>query len=117
VQNIGAEGLGPSPYSHNGSKLQLSDVVQFYINSSQLARQGLLRNPPPEFQNILLSDDDLNASSRLISLTEDYDGMSADSTWAVTFASGDETPFSGSNPKISESASPHSGHAPRQCGV
>jgi len=63
-----------SPYFHNGSKLQLSDVVQFYVNSSQLARQGLLRNPPPEFQNMSLSDDDLNALvAFLISLTEDYD--------------------------------------------
>jgi hypothetical protein len=63
-----------SPYFHNGSKLQLQDVVQFYINSSQLARQGLLRNPPPEFQQMSLSNEDLNSLvAFLLSLTEDYD--------------------------------------------
>jgi hypothetical protein len=63
-----------SPYFHNGSKLQLQDVVQFYINSSQLARQGLLRNPPSEFQQMSLSNEDLNALvAFLLSLTEDYD--------------------------------------------
>ena len=39
-----------APYFHNGSKLTFTDVVMFYINSSQLARQGQLRNAPPEFQ-------------------------------------------------------------------
>jgi len=63
-----------SPYFHNGSKLQLQDVVQLYINSSQLARQGMLRNPPPEFLNMSLCNDDLNALvAFLLSLTEDYD--------------------------------------------
>ncbi len=63
-----------SPYFHNGSKLQLQDVVQFYVNSSQLARQGLLRNAPPEFQNMSLSPQDIDAlTAFLLSLTEDYD--------------------------------------------
>jgi cytochrome c peroxidase len=63
-----------SPYFHNGSKLQLQDVIQFYINSSQLARQGLLRNAPAEFRNMSLSSDDLNGLvAFLLSLTEDYD--------------------------------------------
>jgi cytochrome c peroxidase len=63
-----------SPYFHNGSKLQLQDVVQFYINSSQLARQGLLRNAPAEFKAMSLSSEDLNALvAFLLSLTEDYD--------------------------------------------
>ena len=63
-----------SPYFHNGSKLQLQDVVQFYINSSQLVRQGLLRNGAPELKNMSLSTDDVNALvAFLISLTEDYD--------------------------------------------
>jgi cytochrome c peroxidase len=63
-----------SPYFHNGSKLQLEDVVQFYINSSQLARQGLLRNAPDEFRNMSLNSDDMNALvAFLLSLTEDYD--------------------------------------------
>ena len=63
-----------SPYFHNGSKLQLQDVVQFYINSSQLARQSLLRNAPPEFAHMSISQDDINAlTAFLLSLTEDYD--------------------------------------------
>ena len=63
-----------SPYLHNGSKVQLADVVQFYINSSQLARQGLLRNAPPEFRNMSMSQQDTSALvAFLISLTEDYD--------------------------------------------
>jgi hypothetical protein len=63
-----------SPYFHNGAKLQLQDVVQSYINSSQLAHQGLLRNAPAEFKSMSLSSDDLNALvAFLISLTEDYD--------------------------------------------
>jgi hypothetical protein len=63
-----------SPYFHNGGKLQLQDVVQFYVTSSQLARSGLLRNPPPEFKNVSLSTDDVNSLvAFLLSLTEDYD--------------------------------------------
>jgi hypothetical protein len=63
-----------SPYFHNGGKVQLEDVVQFYINNSQLARQGLLRNAPVEFRNMSLSSEDLNALvAFLLSLTEDYD--------------------------------------------
>ena len=63
-----------APYFHNGSKLLFSDVVQFYINSSQLARQGLLRSAPPEFQNMSLSQQDAAALVAFLkSLTEDYD--------------------------------------------
>jgi cytochrome c peroxidase len=63
-----------APYFHNGSKLKFPDVVQFYVNSSTLARAGLLRNAPPEFQNMSLSDSDVAAvAAFLASLTEDYD--------------------------------------------
>jgi hypothetical protein len=63
-----------SPYLHNGSKRQLADVIQFYINSSQLARAGQLRNAAPEFQNVSLSSSDIDALvAFLMSLTEDYD--------------------------------------------
>jgi len=63
-----------SPYFHNGSKSQVQDVVQFYINSSELTRQGLLRNAPSEFRNMSLNSDDMNALvAFLLSLTEDYD--------------------------------------------
>jgi cytochrome c peroxidase len=63
-----------APYFHNGSKLTFNDVVQFYINSSQLAREGLLRNAPAEFQNMSISQSDLAALVPFLeSLTEDYD--------------------------------------------
>jgi cytochrome c peroxidase len=63
-----------APYFHNGSKLRFDDVVSFYINSSQLARQGSLRNAPPEFKNMSLSSADLDALVAFLrSLTEDYD--------------------------------------------
>lgn len=54
--------------------LQLQDVVQCYVNSSQLARMGLLRNPSSEFANMSLSQEDINAlTAFLLALTEDYD--------------------------------------------
>jgi len=63
-----------APYFHNGSKLTFTDVVMFYINSSQLARQGQLRNAPPEFQGMSISQADVAAlTAFLASLTEDYD--------------------------------------------
>jgi cytochrome c peroxidase len=62
------------PYFHNGSTMTFGEVVQFYINSSQLARLGLLRNPPPEFRAMSLSQDDVAALVAFLkSLTEDYD--------------------------------------------
>jgi hypothetical protein len=66
--------LALAAYFHNGSKLRFDDVVNFYINSSQLARQGNLRNAPPEFENMSLSPADLDALVAFLkSLTEDYD--------------------------------------------
>lgn len=63
-----------APYFHNGSALTFNDVIQFYINSSQLAREGLLRNPPPEFQGMSISQADIDALVAFLkSLTEDYD--------------------------------------------
>jgi cytochrome c peroxidase len=63
-----------APYFHNGSKIHFNDVVSFYVNSSTLARAGLLRNPPAEFQGMSLSQSDVQAlAAFLASLTEDYD--------------------------------------------
>ena len=63
-----------NPYFHNGSALTFQDVVNFYISSSQLARQGNLRNAPPEFQNMSISQSDMAALVAFLqSLTEDYD--------------------------------------------
>jgi cytochrome c peroxidase len=63
-----------APYFHNGSKPRFNDVVEFYISSSQLTRQGLLRNAPVEFRNMSLSEEDVAALVAFLqSLTEDYD--------------------------------------------
>ncbi len=63
-----------APYFHNGSKLTFNDVIEFYVNSSQLAREDLLRNPPPEFQGMSISQGDVDALVAFLkSLTEDYD--------------------------------------------
>ncbi len=63
-----------APYFHNGSKPKFDDVVRFYINSAQLARQGQLRNGAAEFAGMSISLDDLDALVAFLqSLTEDYD--------------------------------------------
>lgn len=63
-----------APYFHNGSAATLNDVISLYINNSQLAHNGLLRNAPAEFANMSLSNDDVAALVAFLrSLTEDYD--------------------------------------------
>jgi hypothetical protein len=63
-----------APYFHNGSAIKLDDVIAFYITNSKLAHNGLLRNAPPEFANMSLSNDDVAALVAFLqSLTEDYD--------------------------------------------
>jgi cytochrome c peroxidase len=63
-----------APYFHNGSAPKFDDVVHHYINMSALARAGAMRNAPPEFANMSLTQDDLAALIAFLqSLTEDYD--------------------------------------------
>ncbi len=63
-----------NPYFHNGSRLTLADAVGLYVLTSQLAREGLLRNPPAEFASMSISNDDIPPLvAFLLSLTEDYD--------------------------------------------
>jgi hypothetical protein len=63
-----------APYFHNGTALKLNDVLEFYITNSKLAKSGLMRNAPPEFANMSLSEADVNSLvAFLLSLTEDYD--------------------------------------------
>lgn len=63
-----------APYFHNGSAPKFDDVVNHYIRMSQLANSGAMRNAPPEFANMSLSQDDLAALVAFLqSLTEDYD--------------------------------------------
>ncbi|HXZ10969.1 MAG TPA: hypothetical protein VEG64_01130 [Candidatus Sulfotelmatobacter sp.] len=62
-----------APYFHNGSKLTFTDAVNFYIESSHLARVGELRNPPPQFQQMSIDAVDApSLAAFLQSLTEDY---------------------------------------------
>ncbi|HTZ33037.1 MAG TPA: hypothetical protein VMH31_11300 [Methylomirabilota bacterium] len=63
-----------APYFHNGAKVKLDDVVNFYINASQLMRQGKLRNGDVRLGAMSLSADDLDALVAFLkALTEDYD--------------------------------------------
>ena len=63
-----------APYFHNGSAVTFSDVINHYIDMSALARTGAMRNVPPEFANMSLTQDDVAALVAFLqSLTEDYD--------------------------------------------
>ncbi len=63
-----------APYFHDGSAPRFDNVVNHYIQMSQLAQAGLMRNAPPEFKNMSLSSDDVAALVAFLqSLTEDYD--------------------------------------------
>jgi cytochrome c peroxidase len=63
-----------APYFHNGSAGTFDDVVAMYVRNSALARAGQLRNAPPEFAAMSISQDDLSALVAFLkSLTEDYD--------------------------------------------
>jgi len=63
-----------APYFHNGSAPTFNDVVNHYIQMSQLAQSGKMRNAPSEFANMSLSQEDLAALVAFLqSLTEDYD--------------------------------------------
>ncbi len=62
------------PFFHNGSALTFEDAVTSYMRNSELARAGQLRNAPPEFAAMSISQDDLSALVAFLkSLTEDYD--------------------------------------------
>ena len=63
-----------APYFHNGSAATFNDVIQHYIGMSALARDGQMRNPPPEFDGMSINQDDVAALVAFLeSLTEDYD--------------------------------------------
>lgn len=62
------------PYFHNGSQETLEGAVEFYLRSSRRAQRGKLRNAPPEFQAISLTDEDVRPLAAFLrSLTENYD--------------------------------------------
>lgn len=63
-----------APYFHNGSAATFNDVINHYMTLSELARAGAMRNAPPEFANMSLSQDDMAALVAFLqALTEDYD--------------------------------------------
>jgi len=63
-----------APYFHNGSAPTFDAVVNRYIAMARLAKAGAMRNAPPEFKNMSLSQDDLAALVAFLkALTEDYD--------------------------------------------
>ena len=64
-----------APYFHNGSAATFNDVVNHYMTDVRNWRApGAMRNAPPEFANMSLSQDDMAALVAFLqSLTEDYD--------------------------------------------
>ena len=70
----GLRDLGHSaPFMHTGQFDTLQDVIRFYIEMSDLARQGKLRNVAPQLQGISLKDEDVvSVVAFLKSLNEDY---------------------------------------------
>ncbi len=71
----GLRDLGHSaPYMHNGQEDTLEDVVNFYIESSDLARARRLRNGAPELKDIRLGPEDVAPLVKFMkSLNEDYE--------------------------------------------
>jgi len=66
--------LGHSdPYLHTGTKNAIEDVIQFYIESSDLVRQGQERNPDSEMGSVFLDGSDVAPLAAFLrSLNEDY---------------------------------------------
>ena len=71
----GLRTLGMSaPYLHTGRATRLEDVLDLYVRSSRLARQGRLRNASPPLLGMVLAPSDLTALTAFLkSLNEDYE--------------------------------------------
>ena len=71
----GLRDLGHSgPYFHNGSADTLEEVIDSYIQVSDLARAGALRNAAPELLAIRLSPADVGPLVAFLrALNEDYE--------------------------------------------
>ncbi|HKP01376.1 MAG TPA: hypothetical protein VJU02_07075 [Nitrospiraceae bacterium] len=62
-----------APYMHNGQFATLTDIINFYIDASNLARTGTLRNGAVQLQGIALATGDVaSLVAFLKSLNEDY---------------------------------------------
>ena len=71
----GLRDLGHSaPFMHTGQEDTLEDVIRFYIDSSQLARRGTLRNGAEELKDIHLKEQDVTPLVKFLeALNEDYE--------------------------------------------
>lgn len=71
----GLRDLGHSaPYMHNGMLKSLRAVSQHYMQVSNLARAGTIRNPAAELSNIFLHQSDIKKLSAFMkALNEDYE--------------------------------------------
>ena len=67
--------LGHSnPYMHTGQFPVLEQAIRFYISSSTLAKNNLLRNPEPALKDIKLANEDIEPLLAFLkSLNEDYE--------------------------------------------
>jgi cytochrome c peroxidase len=62
------------PYLHSGRKITVESVLQFYQQSSAMARAGTIRNGDPELSNIQIDASAVKSlTSFLNSLNEDYE--------------------------------------------
>jgi len=62
-----------APYLHDGGSETLEDVVEFYRQASELARDGSLRNGAAPISGIVLSPQDVSPLAAFLrSLNEDY---------------------------------------------
>lgn len=62
------------PYMHNGKFPELEGVALHYLQFSEQARSGAMRNPPAEFQGMALRTEDLGLLVKFLnSLNEDYE--------------------------------------------
>jgi CheY-like chemotaxis protein len=69
VRDLGQSG----PYLHSGAMAGIEDVLRFYLQASELARRGRLRNADPLISNIRLAPSDVPALAAFLrSLNEDY---------------------------------------------
>ena len=66
--------LGQSnPYLHNGAMDMIEDVINFYMTTSKLAREGRLRNASPELSSVNFNAADVAPLAAFLrSLNEDY---------------------------------------------
>ncbi len=62
------------PYLHNGAKDTIADVIRFYLDFSERARRGAVRNADARMKKVFLETEDIGSLVKFLrSLNEDYD--------------------------------------------